>query len=66
MDGQQQLTESANVQKSDGQRDEEDNKFHLINDILIGKTLIDYDTLDSLLEEYYSREYYNEQLFSLM
>ena len=66
VDGQQQLTESANVQKSDGQRDEEDNKFHLINDILIGKTLIDYDTLDSLLEEYYSREYYNEQLFSLM
>lgn len=64
--GQEQLTESGNVQKSDIHNESDNSKYSLINDMVISKTLQDYDTLDGLLEEYYRKEYYNEQLFKLM
>ena len=31
-------------------------RFGLLNDIMIGKTLQDYDTVDHLLEEYYRKD----------
>ncbi len=65
-DGEEQLTESGNVQKSDIRNESDNSKYNLINDMVISKTLQDYDTLDSLLEEYYRKEYYNEQLFKLL
>lgn len=65
-DGEEQLTESGNVQKSDIRNASDNSKYSLINDMVISKTLQDYDTLDGLLEEYYRKEYYNEQLFELM
>ena len=61
----EQLTESGNVQKSDIRNDSDSSKYDLINDMVISKTLQDYDTLDGLLEEYYRKEYYGEQLFTL-
>lgn len=65
-DGEEQLTESGNVQKSDTRNESDSNKYNLINDMVISKNLQDYDTLDGLLEEYYRKEYYNEQLFKLL
>ncbi len=65
-DKEEQLTESGNVQKSDIRGLSDNSKYNLINDMVISKTLQDYDTLDSLLEEYYRKEYYNGQLFKLM
>lgn len=64
-DGQEQLTESGNLQKSDIHGDALDWRYEMINDILISKTLEDYDTLDGLLDEYYRREYLYENLFEL-
>lgn len=61
----EQLTESGNVQKSDISNTLENSKYNLINDMVISKTLQDYDTLESLLEEYYRKEFYGEQLFTL-
>lgn len=63
--GEEQLTESGILQKSEINNEPDDSKFRLINDIMISKTLQDYDTLDSLLEEYYRKEYYNSRLFVL-
>lgn len=63
--GEEQLTESGILQKSDINHEWADSKFRLINDIAISKNLQDYDTLDSLLEEYYRKEYYNSRLFEL-
>ena len=60
-----QLTESGNLQRSDIRKDGADWRYEMINDIIISKTLEDYDTLDSLLDEYYRREYLNENLFVL-
>ncbi len=63
--GQEELTESGNLQRSDIGGDDADGRYEMINDIVISSTLEDCDTLDSLLEEYYRREYLNEQLFAL-
>ena len=54
------------MQKSDIRNESDSNKYNLINDMVISKNLQDYDTLDGLLEEYYRKEYYNEQLFKLL
>ncbi len=64
-DGKEQLTESGNLQKSDIRGDAGDWRYEMINDIIISKTLEDYDTLDGLLDEYYRREYLYENLFEL-
>ena len=40
-------------------------RFTMINDMVISKTLQDYDTGDALLEEYFLQEYENEKLFYL-
>ena len=64
-DGKEQLTESASISKSDILQDESEDRFGMINDIVIGKTLQDYNTVDCLLEEYYRKEYMTSQVFKL-
>lgn len=64
-DGKEQLTESNSIQKSDIMEEGSQTKFSMINDMVISKTLQDYDTVDALLEEYYLQEYQNENLFFL-
>ncbi|MBE5883711.1 MAG: hypothetical protein E7291_04765 [Lachnospiraceae bacterium] len=65
LDGVEQLTESGNLQKSDIIGASVGSKYEMINDMVISKNLQDYDTLDELLEEYYRREFLNQQLFVL-
>ncbi len=62
----EQLTESGNIQKSDIASGQGSNRYNLINDMIICKTLQDYDTLDSLIEEYYRKDYMNDVLFKLV
>ncbi|MBR1931711.1 MAG: hypothetical protein IJ833_09640 [Lachnospiraceae bacterium] len=64
--GEEQLTESGNIQKSDIVNTSGGNRYDMINDMIISKTLQDYDTLDNLMYEYYRREYLNEALFKLV
>lgn len=64
-DGEEQLTESGNLQKSDIRSRDADWRYELLNDILISRTLEDFDTLDALMDEYHRREYLNENLFAL-
>lgn len=64
-DSGEQLTESGNLQKSDIVNETQSNRYELINDMIISKTLQDYDTLDHLLEVFYRKEYWNGQLFPL-
>ena len=64
-DGQEQLTESGNLQNGDIHGKSADWRYELINDILISRMLEDFDTLDGLLDEYYRREYLGENLFKL-
>ncbi|MCM1112456.1 MAG: DUF5717 family protein [Muribaculum sp.] len=64
-DGEEQLTESGNLQRSDIRGNDADWRYEMLNDILISRTLEDYDTLDELMEEYRRREYLGEHLFAL-
>ncbi len=63
--GEEQLTESNCVQKSDIMEGANQYKFAHINDLVISKVLQDYDTVDALLAEYYYKEFQNEKLFRL-
>ena len=62
----EQLTESGHIEKNDISRVEMENRFTILNDIVIGKTLQDYDTVDNLMEEYTKKQYLVEHLFELM
>lgn len=64
-DGREQLTESASVSKSDILQEVKEDRFNLINDIVVGKTLQDYDTVDCLMEEYFKKEFITSQIFHL-
>lgn len=41
-------------------------RFSLLNDIMIGKTMQDYDTVDKLLEEYYKKDFMVNKLFTIV
>lgn len=58
------LTESGTIQKSDIVKDHLTSRFSLINDVMIGETLQDYDTVDSLISEYYKKDYICDSLFT--
>lgn len=64
-DGEEKLTESGTLQKSDQSDLEEGSRYRMINDIVISRSMEDFDTMDDLLEEYYRKEFLNERLFSL-
>jgi len=63
--GEERLTESGTLQKSDTGSGEESSRYQMINDIAISKTLEDFDTMDHLLEEYYRKEFLGGRLFGL-
>lgn len=63
--GNEQLTESASIQKSDMGSWNLESKFNLVNDICISNTLQDYETVDKLLEEYEHTEYLKNGLFRI-
>ena len=65
-DGEELLTESASIQKSDISRGIADSRFNAVNDIVIARTLQDYDTVDNLLYEYYKHEYVTSKMFTIL
>ncbi len=65
-DDNEQLTESATIQKSDTIYLGIDGQFNLVNDISISNILQDYDTVDKLLAEYEYKEFMRNRLFKLI
>ena len=64
-EGEELLTESASIQKSDISRDSFDSRFNEVNDIVIAQTLQDYDTVDKLLYDYHKHAYVIDKMFTL-
>jgi hypothetical protein len=58
-----QLTESGTVSKSDINQNNQTGRYDLINDLMIGMTLQDYNTADRLLAEYTRRRFLSGHLF---
>ena len=63
--GQEQLTESGTLQKSEEYAQEESSRYQLINEIVTRRSLREYDETDHLLEEYYRKDFLNGRLFEL-
>lgn len=64
-DGEERLTQSGTCQRSENHEAELAGRYSMINDIVISRSLQDYNTFDSLLEEYYKRDFFNQELFKL-
>jgi hypothetical protein len=64
-DGEELLTESASIQKSDIGRELTNSRFNEVNDIVIAKTLQDYETLEKLLYDYHKHAYVIDSMFKL-
>lgn len=64
-DGSSQLTESAEIQKSDIEKTVENSRYSMVNDIAIAQTLQDYDTIDDLMTEYDRMSFLTERLFTV-
>lgn len=64
VDGEEKVMQSGTISKSDvSDTTHESSRFSMINDIMIGRTLRDYDTVDTLLEEYYKKDFMIEKVF---
>ena len=66
LDGDEQLTESGTIQKSDIESLEGTGKYGIVNDMLISRTLRDYETMDALMEEYYHKDFMTSKLFTII
>ena len=62
--GEDVLTESGTIQKSDIIKTHTGSRFSYINDIMIGETLQDYDTVDKLLLELGKKRFVCDRLFT--
>lgn len=66
IDGREQVTESGTISKNDSSSQlHTGNRFNLLNGIMIGKNMQDYDTADTLLEEYYKKDFMTDKLFTI-
>ena len=59
------LTESGILSKSDIVQDSVESRYSIINDVMIGKTLQDYETVNRLLNEYYRKRFLTTKLFRM-
>lgn len=64
-EGGEQLTKSGTISKSDIGQESPESRFSLLNDIMIGKNLQDYDTVDHLLQEYYRQDFMVDRVFRM-
>lgn len=65
-DGKEQVTESGTISKNDSSSQlHTGGRFNLLNGIMIGRTLQDYDTVNTLLEEYYKKDFMTDKLFTM-
>lgn len=62
-EGEGKLTQSGTIQRSEMLGEELPGRYGVINDIIISKTMQDYNTFDHLIEEYYKNDFYNQELF---
>ncbi len=64
--GNDHLTESGTLSRSDTDREQKESKYTLINDIAIGRVLHDDQTMNKLLYEYFEREHMAKELFEII
>lgn len=61
----EQVTHSSVISKSEAGEDGLAGRFSILNDIMIGENLQDYNTVEELLFTYFRQEHMTEQIFTL-
>lgn len=61
----EQLVVSDVIRKGEAGEDISEGRFNILNDIMIGKTLHDYDTVNDLLLAYFKQDHMVEQIFTV-
>ena len=64
--GIEKLTESGTCLKGDEFASLNGGKYSMLNDIIISRVMQDYNTFDTLMEEYFKKDFYNRKMFKLM
>ena len=63
--GGEQLTLSGAVNRSEIGQESTGSRFSVLNDIMIGMTMHDYNTVDGLMREYYVCDYMTREIFRM-
>ncbi len=61
----EQVTEKNVISGAGAGEERPEGRFGILNDIMIGKTLHDYQTVEHLLKEYYRQDHMVEQIFTM-
>lgn len=64
-EGREQTTEKNVISSPGAGEESQEGRFGILNDIMIGKTLHDYQTVEQLLSEYYRQDHMVEQIFTV-
>lgn len=64
-EGKEQLTQSNTIHKSETGQENMEGRYSVLNDIMVGKNLRDYSTMDALLHEYYRQDFMTAKIFTL-
>lgn len=64
-ENQEQLTQSGVLQKEENKEYGRGSRFRMINEMAIGETLQDYDSVKQILEEYWKTEFVADKVFRL-
>ncbi len=62
-ENQEQLTQSGILQKDENREFSKESRYQMINEMAIGETLQDYDTVSQILEEYWRTEFVVDKVF---
>lgn len=65
-EGEERVVKSGTINKSDMGQESFESRFTMLNDIMVGAMLQDYDTVDDLLREYYRKDYMVSSLFKML
>lgn len=64
--GKENLTQSGTLSRNETGGEQKEGRYGMLNDIAIGRNLHDYDTMESLLYEYFEKDYIVKELFQMM
>lgn len=64
-ENQEQLTKSGTIQKEDAREKQKNSRYQMINEMAIGQTMQDYDSVSQGMEEYWKMEFLTDKIFRL-
>ena len=64
--GKENLTQSGTLSRNETGGEQREGRYGILNDIAIGRNLHDYDTMESLLYEYFQQDYIVKEMFRMI